>query len=67
LEDPSVDERIILNGSSRNRMGTTRNGFIRLSTGGGLYEHGDKPSGSIKSGEFLEQLPKKHSTMQLAS
>jgi hypothetical protein len=63
LEDPRVDGRIILNGSSKNRMGTTRTGFIWLSTGVGLFEHGDEPSGSIKRGEFLDQLPEKHSAL----
>ena len=31
-------------------------GWLRIGTGGGRFECGEEPSGSIKRGEFLDQL-----------
>jgi hypothetical protein len=30
--------------------------WLKIRTGSGPYEHGKEPSGSIKGGEFLDQL-----------
>jgi hypothetical protein len=56
LENPDVDGRIILKWIFRKWDGGTWTGLIRLRiwTGGGLYESGDEPSGSIKCREFLD-------------
>ena len=32
--------------------------WLRIGTGGRLYEHGNEPSGSIKCGEFLDWVRK---------
>jgi hypothetical protein len=54
LEDPGVDERIILKSSSRSGMGA-RAGliWIRKGSGGGPFEWGNELSSSIKWGNFL--------------
>ena len=31
-------------------------GWLRIGTGGGACECGEEPSGSVKRGEFLDQL-----------
>jgi hypothetical protein len=57
LEDQGVDEKIVLNGYLRSGMG---GGHGRDQSGSGQGQVtgsckcGDEPSGSIKSGEFLE-------------
>ena len=55
LEDPGVDGRIILIWIFR-LLGGARIGLIwlRIGTGGGTCECGNEPSGSIRSGEFLD-------------
>jgi len=51
LEDPSVVETIILNGSSRSGMGAWAElTWLRIRTCGGSCECGNEPSESIKYG-----------------
>jgi hypothetical protein len=46
---------LILNASSRSGMGAwTGLSWLRIGTGGGLFECGNEPLGSIKCGEFLD-------------
>jgi hypothetical protein len=55
LEDPGVDGRIILKWIFKKWDGAwTGLIWLRIGTGGGLYECGKEPSGSIKSWEFLD-------------
>jgi hypothetical protein len=54
-EDPDVDGRIILRWMFRKLEGVVGTGWswLRIGTGGGPFEYGKEPSGSIKCGEFL--------------
>jgi hypothetical protein len=50
LGDPGVDKRIILMWIFRKWTGSS---WLRIVTGAGTCKCGNKPSGSIKRGEFL--------------
>jgi hypothetical protein len=56
LEDLHVVCRIILEWILGKESGRVRTGCIWISTGtsGGVLEHGNEPSCSIKGGEFLD-------------
>jgi hypothetical protein len=56
LEDPDVDGKIILRWVFRKWDVGTWTGLIwlKIGTGGGTCECGEKPSGPIKCGEFLD-------------
>jgi hypothetical protein len=56
MGNPGVDERIILRWTFRKwDVGVwTGVSWLRIGTGGGQFECGNEPSGSIKCGEFLD-------------
>ena len=58
LGDPGVDGRIIFRWIfSKLDVGvSTGSSWLRIGAGGGHFECGNEPSGSIKCGEFLDEL-----------
>jgi len=56
--DQREGERLILEWNFKKWDGDARNGLFwhRMGTDGALCKHGNEHSGSIKCGEFLEEL-----------